>query len=63
MSATLTIGATLATRRPMASAATVLAIGMLKECWDVRTTGFDAVDLAADVLGVLAGASAAAAGP
>ena len=59
LSFTLAAGAGVAGARPLAAFAGTCAIGLLKECWDARTTRFDAVDLAADVAGAALGASAA----
>ncbi|MCC6348055.1 MAG: hypothetical protein IT347_00490 [Candidatus Eisenbacteria bacterium] len=59
LSFVLAAGATLATRRPAASFAGVLALGLAKEAWDSRAEGFDAVDLAADAAGATLGVVAA----
>lgn len=48
---TLGLGAGLATRRPAVAAAGACGLGLLKEVRDARRGGFDAVDLAADVVG------------
>jgi len=59
LSFTLAAGATLVSQQPSASFAGTLAIGLLKEIWDARTTRFDMVDLAADAAGAALGASVA----
>ena len=55
----LGVGFTLATREPVAGAGAALALGALKELWDSRHGGADAVDLLADAVGACAGAAAA----
>lgn len=59
LSFALAAGGTIASRRPATAFATVLAIGLAKECWDARTSGFDAGDLAAGAAGAALGAAAA----
>lgn len=54
---TLGIGTGLATRKPAAACAVPAVLGLGKEIVDRRGTGFDLVDLAADLLG--AGAACA----
>lgn len=53
---------TLASREPVAGAATALALGALKELWDSRHGGADGVDLLADAVGATLGAIAADSG-
>ena len=55
LSSGLSIG--LLTQEPAAAAGSAMAIGLLKELWDMRRSRFDVVDLAADGIG--AGLSAA----
>ena len=59
LSFALAAGATLVTRRPGASFAGALALGLAKEVWDSRSSGFDGTDLAADAAGAALGAAAA----
>ena len=47
----------LTSREPTAAVASVLVLGLAKEIWDIRRTGFDWLDLGADALGA-AGAAA-----
>jgi hypothetical protein len=63
LSFTIAAGATVLTRRPGASFAGTLALGLLKELRDIRHGGFDSMDLAADLTGSLLGASVARAAP
>jgi hypothetical protein len=58
LSFTLAAGATAVTRRPLASFAGTLLLGLAKEAWDARRTAFDPADLAADATGAALGASA-----
>ena len=61
--ASLTIGFAvgLLAHRPGAAAAAGFGFGLLKEIYDIRRTGFDAMDLTADAIGVgmASGATAA----
>lgn len=59
LSFTLAAGATLVSRRPGASFAGALALGLAKELWDRRAGRFDATDFAADAAGAALGAAAA----
>ena len=45
------LGAGIAASSPTAAALCPLALGVAKEAWDSRGAGWDAVDLAADLLG------------
>jgi len=56
LSLTTSLSIGLATREPVAGAGGVMALGILKELWDMRRTRFDPVDLAADGLGAGIGA-------
>ena len=51
LSMTLGLGAGLVTRSPRAAAWASLALGLAKELYDIRHTGFDPVDLSADAIG------------
>lgn len=51
---TLGLGAGLATREPAAAFATPALLGLAKEIADRHGTGFDTVDLLADLLGAAA---------
>lgn len=59
LSFTIAAGATLTSERPVASCAGALLLGFLKEMRDVRHGGFDPVDLAADAVGAVLGATLA----
>jgi hypothetical protein len=41
----------LLTREPVAALSGAMVLGVIKEVWDIRTTGFDLVDLGADAVG------------
>jgi hypothetical protein len=51
LSMTLGLGAGLVTRSPRVAAWGSLALGLAKELYDIRRTGFDPVDLSADCVG------------
>ena len=57
LSFTIGLGVGLIARRASAAAASGLACGLAKELYDIRHSGFDVLDLAADVIG--AGAATA----
>jgi len=56
MTSGLMIGAT--TREPVWAATGAMTLGLAKEFMDIGGTGFDAVDLVADLIGALASAAA-----
>ena len=53
---------TLASRDRAAGASAAFALGALKEVWDARHSGADGVDLLADAVGSVLGATAAGLG-
>lgn len=50
-SLTLGLGFGLTTQEPVNAIYGTMTVGVLKEIWDIRTTGFDVMDLLADLAG------------